>query len=411
MTIRRLLGASGGAGSFVIPAPTVTDLGVDGAWTPIRAPGAVWANGYTFFGYINSTGYIKVQSVADESPTPEAAVTLHGPGTADWHCAPALVIRNSDERLVAAYMPIPSGGDINIRISTNPVTSDPTLSGGFGAEDEISGDVGGSGDYTYPTLVQLSGESNKLFLFYRDDVAPNVLTFTTSTDGGATWAAHTNLYANGSARAYWTIGTNGTDRIDFQIADGYVGYDSPVSLYHMYYAGGAYYRTDGTAISGSPPFDDTDLTLVYDGTTTPVLVPFGVVTDGTTPAMVFETDPTIGNNQYRYAHWSGSAWSDHLITETGQTSTGTFRESGVALVTAGLAFAGRLVSGKWEMGRYVTSDGGATWTETMLTTSSTDHHVNPVFVQACGPSLRGLWTHGTGATIGTGYDLTVIGSS
>lgn len=367
VAIRLLMG---GGGAFTVPvftASTLTSAGTGGGWTTIGGPRAITLAGYTYVGYSDHSGNIVVDVITGGAVT--ATRTLHAVLEVDLHAAPALFVRDSDHKLVTAYSKH-DGPTVYARISTNSLDSDPTLSGGFAAEQDLDTTLGGTA-YTYPQLAQLLSEaSDPVYLFYRDHedgLTTGILTFTKSTDGGATWAAQTQLVKKAGKPIYWALQSDGADRIDFALSDGHPILDTAVSLYHFYYQAGSYYKSDGTLISASLPLAVTDLTKVYDGTTDGSCgVSAFAIDDTGHPAIVYGVinDPDFS---YRYARWSGSAWSSHEFTSG--TDSGNFLIS-AATGNGSTLFVTKQVSGVYELFRYATGDGGLTFSETQITSGS-----------------------------------------
>lgn len=139
-----------------------------------------------------------------------------------------------------------------------------------------------------------------------------------SCSGGAagTWAPVQKLL-NGQ-RPYLKVGKNGSNRIDLVCTDGHPN-ETSTSIWHFYYSAGAFYKSDGTPL-GAPPFNVSDLTKIYDGSSVKSWM-WDVRPDASgNPVVVYATFPSIlTDHRYNYAKWNGSAWVSHEICRAGGT--------------------------------------------------------------------------------------------
>lgn len=327
-----------------------------------------------------------------------AAISLRDDLGTDDHNQPSLLMRN-DGKLMAFYS-AHNGGNLYMRIATNVESA-----AAWDAEVDLDASLGGS-MYSYPAPIQLTGEANNpIYLFYRAYKADTVYRptwFSKSEDGGATWAAQTNLFDVSTQRPYFQIVQNGIDRIDFAETDGQPSEVATNSLYHFYYQGGNYYKSDGTLIGNATalPLEPADVTKVYDGTTVKCWV-WDIAIDGTgKPIIVYATFPTeASDHRYNYARWTGSAWDCHEICQAGGPlyAAETHYSGGVSLDhdNPNVVYCSRQVSGQWEIFKYTTADGGANWTNEQITTGSTNPNIRPVVPYGSAASLKVLWLNGT----------------
>lgn len=320
----------------------------------------------------------------------------------DDHDNPAVVVRASDHRLLYFYSPH-SGAAMYLSVSTNPEDISS-----FAARVDLATSLGKVTGFTYPNPVQLSGEANKLYLFYRDppDGSTTTMRYSTSTDGGATWAAHTTLYEIAGRSSYWKVSDNGTNRIDIAVSDGHPMYDANVSIYHFYVSGGNCYKTDGTLIGvlGASVLSTSDMTLVYSGASITSWV-WDVVYDGTRPYVAFTTYPSTTDHRANWARWTGSAWSTHQVAALG-TYIPTAVAGGGSVIED--YYSGGIVllhsdptqclvaigsgSDRWDIWHEATADNGSSWTPTQLTTSG--KNVRPVSVRNADPAFQALYMAG-----------------
>jgi hypothetical protein len=300
-----------------------------------------------------------------------------------------------------------------VRTATNPEDASA-----FDAKVNLASQLG-SNYVTYPVPFQLLSEtSDPIHLFWRDipegASGTETLAFSKSTDGGATWAPQTVLFTPGSGiRSYRQIASNGLDRIDFAVTDHHPA-DGATSLYHFYYTGGSYYKSDGTLITSSPPLTVADLTLVYDGSTERCWVWDIAYNVSGNPVIAFPTFPSTSAHRYRRARWTGSAWDIKTIIDNagGGINGGgePYYSGGMALdpdnpdvVWASVGVGG----GRWDIYRCGTSDGGATWTTEALTSSG--KNVRPTAVQNHAPNLQVVWMVGTYSSY-TSYNVGTWGA-
>jgi hypothetical protein len=383
-----------GGGSF--PTPTFPE-----AFEILAAPNGAWPSwdaafydstlNASLFGLVSDAGSVRIGQYLHAT---EAGSSVEvGVLSADQHNAPAVIRRSSDGRFVAA-MSDHAGAAMYINISTNPDDNDP-----WAGTTNIDAQLGGSG-YTYPFLAQLNDETgDPIYLFFRIDDGLSNWCYSTSTDGGTTWSAFTNLVFG--TRYYARFVKTSESRIDMAITDGSYAEDF-ASVYHGYLEGGVWHGSDGTPLAGSAPYDITDFTLAYDGSTSGARIPNSIQSDGTRVAVafpVFTGAPSghIGTNgNYIVADWDGSTWTSHTLATAVGMTTFDFSEGGLALDPADLdhAAASIRVSGTWRMHDCVRADADAAWVNTQVT-SSGDEDRYPWFVDGHQSPLLYIWQKGT----------------
>lgn len=253
------------------------------------------AGGKDFIGWLDGlTGEAGINDTVVRSDLE----TVHHPYP-DLHNPPAVIAR-PDGRLVTFLV---GHGDptIKVRVSTNAY--DETA---WGAEYVVASTTGG---FTYPFPFYLDGT---LYLFIRDEAAsswtPTRWALLASTDGGTTFTSSVLIDNTPGRSAYPVVSSDGT-RADFAMSNSpYHQHDS--ALWHFYMEGGAFYRSDGTAI-GSPPFAEPDMTLVYSGES-------AWVEDihGHRIAFTLNPDGTAVDQRHMIAEYDGS-WSTRRIAHQG----------------------------------------------------------------------------------------------
>jgi hypothetical protein len=384
-----------------LPASLVLATTGDGGWSWFGDPRAVHYNNKTYFGTIGSDGDVLVGSVDHSTDTISSLTTLRAAMEQDDHDNPSLLVRDSDKKILAWYCR--HGNGLNTQMYQR-VSSNAEDVASFAAETDLDSQIGGN-LYTYPNPVQLLSETNDpIYLFFRN--VPSGTTenfcFTKSTDGGATWSAMTTLFSPGTnIRSYRKVGSDGQGRIDFALTDAHPA-DGACSLYHFYYEGGNYYRTDGTQITASLPLAKTDLTLVYDGTTERSWV-WDVATNGGNPVITFATFPTTSAHRYRYARWNGSTW---VLTTVVDNAGAGFSPSGSGeeYYSAGIVvdhsdpnvvYLSVAEDSGYNIYRYTTANQGSSFTGEQLTTRAAEKHVRPFVPKDRNSEMPVLWSTGT----------------
>lgn len=366
-----------------------------GSWPSIITP-ASYYNGHTYFGYIDGgDGSVRVASFNHATHAIVTSPAIVSGFAIDLHSAPSVLVRSSDHKIVIAVAAHDSA-NLYIAVSTN--AEDVTA---WGTATDISGSLGAS-EFTYANLFQLSGESGKIYLFYRNQPSTTaILAMATSTDGGATWTAQTSLYENSTKGVYWSIGSDDTSRIDFVSTDGYAPSGDTASVYHFYYSGGSYFKSDGTLITASLPLAPSNLTKIYDGTTNGNATAVLAVVGGSSPVAVWEAANTAGYSghpeNYWYAAYSGGAWNVHKVDDAGAAPNGGLSSGGLTIDRTNISrlFVSRSPSSNYQMYLYETSDGGATWTPTALTADSGDtQNFHPISPRNAASGLSAIWCSG-----------------
>lgn len=375
-----------------------------GGWCWFADPRAIHRDGVTYFGFVRGSDGSVVVAAYDHATKSVSSTVIASAFQANDHASPSVHIRGSDARIVVFYT---SHLDSTVRykVSTNPLDISA-----FGPEQTVANKVAGQYTYTYP--VELPGDD--LRLFYRNHVTADSgdTELHLSVWNGSAWAPAVRLHD----LTYTKLAVHG-DRIHFLVS----GHPNTVqtSVYHFYFdlSANAYFTSAGVEIEASHPFQTSDLTLVYDGSTTRAWV-WDIATDADgSPVAVFATFP--GNDgsdhRYQYATWDGSAWDVNEIVAAGTRiptndlpQAEAFYSGGVVLDHAdpSLVYASVKVGSQWHMRRYSTEDGGASWSHVDLDTGG--KAVRPVAVRDSTPTLRALWMRGTYTNYLT-YDVDTIG--
>lgn len=367
-----LFGAN--AGPFTAAVPFAIVAAPHGGWTQTQGPHGARLGDWLYYAAVNgSSGVLEVAGYNVRTGATIAAITVHAALTSDTHDAPSLHVRASDHKLMVYYSGH-NGTSFWLRLSANSLDSDPTLSGGFASEANLDSQLGGD-QYTYPYVGEWADGTQ--WLAYRDWDNPGTterfLAIASSADGGATWDPETRLFLRGGGVIpYWFV-HYGASRVDFAISNGNGVTDTHISLLHMYYQGGSYYKTDGTLIAVAPYFTGTNLTVVHDGTSYPNAWPSGMAIDDTSePVILYETLDTANGHSYvvKYARWNGSSWDKTTVTTIDDTGLVLIAHSALDEASPNRCWVVKPVSGVYELFEYTTTDHGATWSGRQMTSGS-----------------------------------------
>lgn len=189
---------------------------------------------------------------------------------------------------------------------------------------------GGTNTYSYSIPIELKGETNAIYLFTRAIPSGGnwAAYYTVSTDGGTNWTKEVMLFTGHQSptpRPYVKCASDGTNRIDFLLTDGNPSEISTNSLFHCYYTGGNFYKSDGTlirslsSVSTNPIYVADSCTLIWNGKDYRAFN-WDIVRNPTNgyPVVayyVYQVSPFLG--WYRAAFWNGSTWLDSQVCSVG----------------------------------------------------------------------------------------------
>ena len=387
----------------VPPAPpgarAGTELVADGAWCWFADPRAVRVKGErdrTYIGWVTSKGDIRIGAYDHASGAFETA-TLHPKLNADDHANPGLLVL-PDKRLMVFY----SGH--SRRPMYDRTSGKPEDITAWGDERRVTADISGGNGYTYANPVLLAEEKNRIYLFWRGGNWQPA--FAWSDDLGTTWSkAHHIIQAPKRTPPYVKVATDGKARIHLAYTDGHPRHMATNNIYYACYHDGAFHKADGSKIKAVAdlPFRTGEGDLVYHAKA--VVGGRGwiwdIALDGAgRPVIVFAAMPAYKDHRYRYAVWDGEAWHHHEICSAGGYIDGSreMHYSGGIILDhrdPRTVYLSRQVKGVHELDRWVTPDGGKTWTTTPITSGSAKKNVRPVVPR--GPREGGLgviWMHG-----------------
>jgi hypothetical protein len=268
---------------------------------------------------------------------------------------------------------------------------------------------------TYANPFQLSGESGRIYLFWRGlNFWP---TYSTSDDGGTSWNNAANIIAdaagNTNTRPYAKYCSNNTDTIHIAYTDAHPRNLSTNSVYHIFYRGGNLYKSDGTLIRSldSGPALTTEGTRVYNGASQSGRGWTWDISmdEAGNPVMVHATVPSIEDHRYRFARWNpmSKRWFEQeiayagtgLYTAESQYSGGICLDpddDSVVYISANVDPANGQTTGtgKREIYRGKSTDKGLTWKWTAITSNSEEDNIRPIVPANHPPGVFVLWMQG-----------------
>jgi hypothetical protein len=416
-------GASGTGGTA--PAAPIV-LSDDGGWCWFESPRALFQGSRLVIGSVAS-GWSDASRkgdtnviVHDMAAGTTSTVELHNQLELDDHDSPAFLPR-PDGRLLTLYAKHGTENHFYYRLSN---ANTPTT---WAAEQTFTPTA--ATQLTYSNLFLLTGESNRVYDFYRGLDASYKPSYAYSDDLGQTWHSGNiviNVPSTGTLqRPYARYVSNGTDTVHITYTEAHPR-DFDNSIYHVYYKGGTLYRSDGTAIhpltQGLTTPDEG--TRVFQGDANDVAWTVDIVLDPATsrPHMVYSVQlasaglPTGQGGtdmRYRYARWDGAAWRDHPLAYAGtRLYSGEDDYTGLAVIdptdpsvvyistNANPMTGAALMStadGRrhWEIFRGNTANAGDSWQWTPVTTSSTLDNLRPIVVTDGAARKVLLWLRGT----------------
>lgn len=397
-----------GGGTFTVPviSPEAFSLGTGGAFGGIGGPGLAYHSGTTYLGWVNDAGQVQVASYDHATETVSSPVTIATTTAPDGviHNAPAVLVRDSDKRIMVAW--VPEHGSVNIAVSTN--AEDVSA---FDAAVQIHSDD----NFDYCSLIQLRDVANQpIYLFTRPNSGSSTarLSYTKSSDDGATWSAVQELVGPVATNdVYWRVASASLDRIDLFVTSTDRSEANPSALYHFIFEADTLHQSDGTEVAGPYPVAASAGSLVHDNTDGSVEA-YGWAYDesGLPSCVLLVYDAANSTNLVRVARWTGAAWDVTPIDDTNGWVNGFRFDSGATMAhdDPGLIYAAVKVGSKFEIIEYRSTDDWATWTETAITSGSSLDNTMPEWTFDHVSGLRFGWRYGT-LTSGSDFDFTIYG--
>jgi hypothetical protein len=343
-----------------------------GSWCWFGDPRAVHVggrDGATFAGWIDWRGRI---TIGEYRPGRPLRTRVIGRLAVDDHGSPSILVEPS--RRLTVFWSGHGGPTMFYRTTRRPLDISS-----WGAVRRIRSDLRGPKGFTYPNPVLLSGEANRLYLFWRG--ADWSQDYETRTAGGR-WSPARRLIAVAGERPYVKVGSDGRGAIAFAFTDGHPR-SVTTSIYFTEYRDGALQRADGQRIAtlDRAPISARQADVVYDARRSGIhswVWDVALAPDGR-PVIVYATFPSPLRHEYWYATWTGSRWVSHFLTVAGPTIAPNSIEKqysgGIELDHAdpSTVYLSREVAGSFEIERWHTDDWGGRWSyQTVVRTPGSD---------------------------------------
>lgn len=373
----------------------ITVPSINGAWNWYNNPRAVYSNGKSYITYVNSSGDVGIVQ-HNHSTRVTSSYVFDSAFEVDDHANPAVHILPSG-KLFVVYAP--HVGNITYTTST-------------GIEDisawETLADIPNVSNASYPTIVQLSGESNLIYIFYRVGTGANRPIYYVTYDG-EDWTAQVKTIDNAGQRPY-TLYKNTSTKIHFAFHNGHPAEVALNNLYHCYYEGGNYYQTNGELIGAivDLPVLPADATKIYDADSNSDRGSwaYDITLDSNGyPVIVYATMntavSTFPDHRYRYARWNGSEWLDNQIIYSGEAFSTRLQEDtysgGICLDHANpnVIYFSKQEGAKYEIWKGITSNLGVDWSFQRMTSNSTYQNLRPTTIRDGVLEMPLVWMRGT----------------
>ncbi|MCK4510467.1 BNR-4 repeat-containing protein, partial [bacterium] len=226
-----------GEPTSVAPGSSFAAVTPNGAWCWFADPRAVTVEGKhrrTYTGWVDTQGAVSVASIDHESGDVRATA-FEGFREQDDHANPAVMVR-PDRHLLVFYS-AHGGDEMLYRVSLKPedVTSwsEPRV---VPLDEEPAGY-----GLTYPNPIALSGEDDRIFLFYRGrDRRPR---FVFTLEGGG-WSDEHQLVRTERGDSYAKYASDGEKTIHIAFTYGHPQGRPSNSLYYARYMDGRFERAD-----------------------------------------------------------------------------------------------------------------------------------------------------------------------
>lgn len=382
---------------------------------------AIYRNGATYIGWVDSEGYSGVSKFTHATQTAEhTRLSSVGLKEIDDHDMASLHFR-PDGRLVAFFGPHNTPDFIyRVALDVESVTNwGPICTRG-----------GGDGSYSYPFLTRFSQVPNRYFFFSRRYAVPSGVTRVCSyrttdsllgnVDGAPNdpWSTYNDIWRSENFIPYWQYALDGVNTMHIFATDKHP-VEGQSSLYHFYLQlDGSdtprLYDSFGSEIV-TQPATPASATLVYDGTSVKCWVSDAAIRNGS-PVCLWMRYPNNNGTQieYWYARWSGSAWQNYKITDDG---AGLYPQE--QYYHGGLSFDANdpdiiYLSAPYEGQRQIqewrTADAGETWTRERFITSGshTGIRARPYSPRNHNNELKVLWWQGRYDSYGD-YNTSIYG--
>ena len=374
---------------------TINTFTEDGAWCWFSDPRAIYYNeNLVITGWVKKDGSVEAASLDLESGEKKFKI-IYPQLEVDDHDNPAFtVLPNGNVFTMFAWHSTKKG------VIYNTTTHGSDISG-FGEnviyqpKTEKLLEKFPRETYTYANPYVLKGEGNKLFVFGRwIGFKPNMMI---SSDNGKTWDEQYVVISSNpfdpNNRPYVKYYSDGKSKIHLVFTDGHPEVEPQNSVYYCYYENGAFWRADGTQICTLEqlPFTPHDASQIYKPSANSGRAWIAdIVVKNDVPYILYSRHPEKTDHRYHYAHYNKAEnnWEDYEICKAGkwfpQTPPGKTERESYYMGNLTLhpenpnrVYLSREVKGIFEIEKYQTGDGGATWTVTPVTQNSDYDNVRP----------------------------------
>lgn len=382
---------------------------LDGAWCWFSDPRAVYHEGKTFAGYVNSSGNIEIAAYDNSTGKVESKV-LHRSLIKDDHANPSLLLL-PDGKIMVFYTKHGNccGGvepfEMFYRISEKPYDISR-----WSEEMITNQNTKGWAAYCYSNPVLLPAEENNIYLFWRGgNFRPN---FSVSSNKGKSWSPAKTLVnhkeGQKNVRPYMKVAGNGKDKIHFAFTDGHPRDEEHNSIYYMYYQKGTLFKANGEEISSldNVPVSPEQAHLAYDAVETGNKAWIWDVAEDKegNPVLVYAVFPNDTTHLYYYSKWDGNKWNNYELvnsgkwfpeTPEGETEPEPNYSGGIVLdhEDPSIVYLSRNINGRFEIEKWQTKNGGKSWKVYPITEGSKNDNVRPFSIRNAGDDnhLQVLW--------------------
>lgn len=361
-------------------------------------------NFHTYIGSIDKDGNVKILDYNHLAGT-HTSFTLHANFEVDMHDWPSILLRN-DNRLIVFYCK--HGGDsLRYRISTNPLD---ISSWGIEQLKYIGPHI------TYPNCVKLSGENDKIYLFFRGFADSQEWSYITSIDSGQTWSSVNTFFREPVGhQQYLNIVSDDDSIIHFFHFSSYTGNQG---AYYFQYKNDSLYRINGTVVCHiNDTISRAQMDTIYDRTEPGhgLVWRGNIVIDSlNNPYASFVSYTNSNHGKHNYVYWNGSSWVNNVVTNADSSLSnngGTYWVGTIVIDPQNLNIVYfskyDTLSNHREISKGITNDGGNSWQFIKITSNSNEHNFFPTIIKNHGIHSVIIWAYGWHKTY-TNYDTDVM---
>lgn len=309
--------------------------------------------GSVFIATSQTDASVRVYRVRRDGITSAAIKTW---GTVDIHNNAAILPLN-DGRTLAMYC-FHLQSQVYARRTATPGELD------FGAEETVFAAGAGA---SYLSLYRAA--SGRIWLFYCLNANLRDIYYRTSDDDAVTWSAATRLWASSGKRPYFGVTVAGNDLL-MAVASGNAYDYSPgvISGHYVRYSAADGQWVSAAGVAYTLPLTEAGTEKYFDAAVhsrNAGFNPWPALTPDNRPVIYIEGSGASTSRPYR-CEWTGSAWSvNALPAET----DGTYNPSSpVPGNDVNSCYLIRPTSGRGQVWKYQSADGGVSWSGEQMTT-------------------------------------------